>query len=80
MLESFRKRLTESATTSIAVSTSAAVLNRPNPKRRLLRTASSGSPNARSTWLGCGFADVHALPELTARRDCMSSSKASPST
>ena len=55
MLLSLRRRWTESAMTSIAVSTSSAVLNRPSPNRRLPRTRSSGRPKARSTWLGCGI-------------------------
>ena len=37
-----------------AKSTSASVLKRPRPKRRLLRAASSLRPRARSTWLGLG--------------------------
>ena len=65
-LLNFLSRKTAWLTISMANSTSAAVLKRPRPNRRLARVKSSLKPKARKTWLGSGLAEVQALPELTA--------------
>ena len=49
-----------------ASSTSASVVNRDRPNRRLARAWSSSRPRASSTWLGRGILDEQALPDDTA--------------
>ena len=78
-LASLRSRLTASTTRSVANTISPAPLNRPSPKRRLLRAASSLKPSASSTWLGPRSVEVQAAPLLTARLP-IAISNASPST